>query len=262
MEVRGLFSCHHWDMDIALALLAGSFIGAVLGFIGAGGAMLSVPILIYLFDFTPVHASTAALVVVFCAAAAGVIPKVRKGEVLIREALTISGLGLITNVGGAILSKNLSASTITTGFSILLVVAGSAMLKGPIKDHPEKKMPVAILVMLSLGIGALTGIFGIGGGFLAIPILVLFFHTPQNKAAGTSLLIICLNTGISLLGHEAQWHDVKWHIPIFMAISAVVVATFASHYASKMPAKLMRNSFAVLLFSVSLFTIIKTWFIA
>ena len=249
-------------MDIALAILAGSFIGAVLGFIGAGGAMLSVPILIYIFDFTPVHASTAALVVVFCAAAAGAIPKLRKGEALVREALTISGLGLITNIGGAILSKNLSADTITTGFAVVLIIAGSAMLKGPVKDHPEKKMPVIVLVILSLVIGALTGVFGIGGGFLAIPILVLFFHTPQNKAAGTSLLIISMNSAISFLGHRAQWGDVKWHIPIIMAGAALVIATFASHFASKMPAKLMRNSFAILLFSVSLFTIIKTWFIA
>ena len=246
-------------METALALLAGSFIGAVLGFIGAGGAMLSVPILIYIFDFTPLHASTAALIVVFCAAAAGAVPKLRKGEVLVWEALTISGLGLVTNLGGSILSKNLSANTITTGFAVVLMIAGSAMLKGPIKDHPEKKMPVLILIVLSLVIGALTGVFGIGGGFLAIPILVLFFHTPQNKAAGTSLLIICLNTGISLLGHRAQWGDVQWHIPILMAGAALVIATFASHHASKAPAKLMRNSFAVLLFSVSLFTIAKTW---
>ena len=60
-------------MDIALALIAGIFIGAVLGFIGAGGAMLTVPILIYLFNFTPVNATTAALLVVFLAAAFGLV---------------------------------------------------------------------------------------------------------------------------------------------------------------------------------------------
>jgi hypothetical protein len=76
------------------ALGAGAFIGAVLGFIGAGGAMLSVPILIYLFGFTPHQASTAALPIVFAAAAAGSISKFKSKDVLIKEATAIWGLGL------------------------------------------------------------------------------------------------------------------------------------------------------------------------
>ena len=76
-------------MEIIAALLAGSFIGAVLGFVGAGGAMLSVPILIYIFDFTPHQATTAALAVVFLAALSGAIPKMVSKEILYRDALVI-----------------------------------------------------------------------------------------------------------------------------------------------------------------------------
>jgi hypothetical protein len=246
-------------MTIALALLAGALIGSVLGFIGAGGAMLSVPILIYIFHFTPIHASTAALLVVFFAALSGVIPKIRKGEVIYREALAISGIGLITNLGGAVLSKHLSDRTILTGFALVLMVAGSSMLRGPVKNKAEEKMPVTLLILLSLIIGLLTGVFGIGGGFLAIPILVLFFHTPQSKAAGTSLAIICLNTLISLIGHHATWHTVRWSIPMIMAIGAVVVASLASHHASKLPAKQLRIAFAILLYSIALFQLAKSW---
>ncbi len=246
-------------MTIALALLAGAFIGSVLGFIGAGGAMLSVPILIYFFHYTPNHASTAALLVVFTAALSGVIPKMRKGEVIYREAIAISGIGLITNLGGAALSKHLSDRTILTGFSLVLMVAGSSMLRGPINGKAEKKMPVIILILLSLVIGLLTGIFGIGGGFLAIPILVLFFHTPQSKAAGTSLAIICLNTLISLIGHHSIWHAVKWSIPLIMAVGAIGVASLASHHASKLPAKQLRIAFAILLYSIATFQLVKSW---
>jgi len=88
-------------MEIGLiltALLSGGFIGAVLGFIGAGGAMVSVPILLYLFDFTPVAATTAALAVVFLAAVAGLGPKFKSKDVLVKEALTIWALGLLTNI--------------------------------------------------------------------------------------------------------------------------------------------------------------------
>ena len=184
------------DMEIGLvitALISGGFIGAVLGFIGAGGAMVSVPILLYLFDFSPAAATTAALAVVFLAAVAGLRPKFKSKDVLIKEALTIWLLGLITNIGFGLLTKSIPDSVILIGFSIVLIGAAYSMLVTPIKDSPERKMSVWALVTLSLLIGSLTGLFGIGGGFLAIPVLVLFFNTPQNKAAGTSLLIIALN---------------------------------------------------------------------
>jgi uncharacterized membrane protein YfcA len=83
------FSWKDKGMEILGALIAGSFIGAVLGFVGAGGAMLSVPILIYGFGFDAKQATTAALAVVFLAAASGVIPKARKKQVLYRDAFVI-----------------------------------------------------------------------------------------------------------------------------------------------------------------------------
>jgi uncharacterized membrane protein YfcA len=113
--------------------------------------------------------------------------------------------------------------------------------------------------VISLVIGSITGLFGIGGGFLAIPVLVLFFGTPPAIAAGTSLLIIALNSFISFLGHHALWDSVEWHIPIFIGASAVVIAQFASHYSSKTPQDKLRKAFAYLLLTISIFTITQTW---
>jgi hypothetical protein len=131
---------------IIAALLSGSFIGAVLGFIGAGGAMITVPILIYIFDFTPLQATTAALAVVFLTAAAGLIPKFKSNDVLIKEALTIWGLGLVTNVGLGSVAQSLPDTFILIGFSLVLIGAGISMLRGPIKDHPEKKISPIYLI--------------------------------------------------------------------------------------------------------------------
>lgn len=246
-------------IEICGALLAGGFIGAVLGFVGAGGAMLSVPILIYLFDFTPRQATTAALAVVFIAALSGAIPKMRSKEILYRDAFVISGIGLITNIGFSSIAESFSEEFITTGFAVILTVAGLSMLRSPIKDQ-HQRMPVTTLIFLSLVIGSMTGIFGIGGGFLAIPVLVLFFGTPQKIAAGTSLLIISLNSLIALLAHYKVWGDVDWHIPTIMAISAVIVATLSSHFGKVSSPELMRRAFAGLLFTVALFTVAQTWF--
>ncbi len=245
-------------MEILGALLAGSFIGAVLGFIGAGGAMLSVPILMYLFDFEPKLATTAALAVVFLAALSGLIPKARMKQILYRDAFVISGIGLITNIGFALIAERIPDSVITTGFAAVLLLAGFSMLRPPrLEEH--KRMPLHILILMSLLIGSMTGLFGIGGGFLAIPVLVLFFGTPQAIAAGTSLLIIALNSLISFIGHHTLWAEVQWHIPIFIAGAAIVIAQIASHYSGKSAPVALRKAFAYLLFAVSLFTLAKTW---
>ena len=86
-------------MEILGALLSGVFIGSVLGFVGAGGAMLSVPILIYLFNFTAPNATTAALAIVIAAATSGLIPKIKSKDVLVKEAIIISAIGSVANVG-------------------------------------------------------------------------------------------------------------------------------------------------------------------
>jgi uncharacterized membrane protein YfcA len=243
-------------MEIVGALLAGSFIGAVLGFIGAGGAMLSVPILIYIFDFTPHHATTAALAIVFLAATSGAIPKMRSREILYKDAFIIWGIGLVANLGFSSISESLSDKFITTGFALVLTVAALSMLRSPFTDI-HQRIPVGLLILISLIIGSMTGLFGIGGGFLAIPILVLFFGTPQNIAAGTSLLIISLNSLTALIGRRAAWSEVDWKLPMAMAISAVLVATAASHFGRVSSPTTLRKAFAGLLFLVAGFTLLQ-----
>jgi uncharacterized membrane protein YfcA len=246
-------------MEIGLvltALASGGFIGAVLGFIGAGGAMVSVPILLYLFDFTPAAATTAALAVVFLAAVAGLGPKFKSKDVLVKEALTIWSLGLLTNIGFGLIVTKIADSVILIGFSIVLLGAAYSMLKGPIKDSPEKKIPVWALVLLSLLIGSLTGLFGIGGGFLAIPVLVLFFHTPQNKAAGTSLLIIALNCLTAFLAKFSIWQEIDWGYPVIISLAAVLIARYTSRLAAKTPTVHLKRGFAFLLIGLAGFTIL------
>jgi len=248
-------------MEIVAGLIAGSFIGAVLGFIGAGGAMLSVPILLYVFDFTPQTATTAALAVVLSAAISGLLPKIKSKEVLFREALIIWALGLTTNILFSILAYRLSNSVLTTGLALVLIVAGSSMLIKPIAGT-EKRVPLAWLILISLIIGMLTGLFGIGGGFLAIPILVLFFKVPQGKAAGTSLAIIAINSITAFFGHNRSWDDVDWKIPLVMAVAAVIVARLASIKSGQLNPALMKKGFAILLYSIAAFTLLQTWVIA
>lgn len=248
-------------MEIIGGLIAGGFIGAVLGFIGAGGAMLSVPILLYIFEFTPQAATTAAIAVVLTAAISGLLPKVKSKEVLFKEAAVIWALGLVTNIGFSIIAYRLSDSLITTGFSMVLLAAGTAMLIKPVEGS-EKKIAIFWLVVMSLVIGSMTGLFGIGGGFLAVPVLILFFKVPQGKAAGTSLAIIAMNSITAFFGHYQNWSEVSWKVPIAMSIAAVIVARFASIKSGQMNQAILRKTFALLLYSIAVFTLLQTWVIA
>jgi len=242
------------------ALVAGAFIGAVLGFVGAGGAMLSMPILMYIFDFAPHQATVAALAIVFGAALSGALPKARKKEILYKEALTIWAIGSITNISLVTFAEHISEKVITTGFAGVLILAGSSMLFPP-RYAEMKRMSWPTLIVISLLIGSMTGLFGIGGGFLAIPVLVLAFNNPQSIAAGTSLLIIALNSGTALLAHFRSWDEIAWSTPIVIALAAIGVAQWASHHSSHANPVVLRKSFALLLYSLALFTVAKTWFI-
>ena len=170
----------------------------------------------------------------------------------------IVGLGLVTNLGFATIVDELSDAFISSGFAAVLILAGLSMLRSP-KFSEHTRMPISVLILISLVIGSITGLFGIGGGFLAIPVLVLFFGTPPAIAAGTSLLIIALNSFISFIGHHALWESVDWHIPIFIGASAVVIAQLASHFSSKTPQDQLRKAFAYFLLAIAVFTIGQTW---
>jgi uncharacterized membrane protein YfcA len=245
-------------MEIILGLIVGAFIGAVLGFIGAGGAMLTVPILIYGFDFSPNQATTAALAIVFAAALSGAYSKARIKSVLYKEALAIWALGLTTNVGSSLLAHRLSPVFISTGFAVVLILAATSMLIPPL-DKSQSRISHSKLALLSLLIGCITGVFGIGGGFIVIPVLVLAFGTPLSIAAGTSLAVISINSLTAFIGHYKLWSEINWSLPLAIALSAVVVAGFASRAHPSINPLLLKRSFAALLYLVALFSILHTW---
>jgi len=247
-------------MEILGALIAGAFIGSVLGFVGAGGAMLAVPILIYGFGFEPSVASTAALAVVGAAALSGASAKIKKKEIYYRDALAIWAIGLATNIFFSTLVHRLPEDFIAIGFSLVIIFAGLSMLGSPLTTI-HKRMSWPVLIVISLLIGSITGLFGIGGGFLVIPVLVLGFGTSHAIAAGTALFVIAINSATALLGHNALWSEVTWEIPLIMGSSAVVVAQIASRIKLPISDVLLRKIFAYLLFSVAVFTLIERIFI-
>jgi uncharacterized membrane protein YfcA len=110
-------------------------------------------------------------------------------------------------------------------------------------------------------IGVVTGFFGIGGGFIVIPVLILAFGTPVAVAAGTSLFVIAINSLTALIGRFQSWDEVTWTIPVFISASALVVATVASRLQNNLDQTLLKRAFTALLYGVAIFTLIQAWFI-
>jgi len=244
-----------------MAIASGVLIGSVLGYVGAGGSMLAIPIFIYVYGLSPVAATTASLLVVFVGAASGALPKLRRNEILIKESLTIWAIGLVTNLTGAYYLPRIDENVILTGFSLVLISAGVSMLIPSPAESSERKVSPVALVGISLIIGALTGLFGIGGGFLAIPILVLFYNVSPARAAGTSLFIIMINTLTGFFAHYRHWDEVNWLIPGVIATVALLVSRFASHHSSRLSPATLKRAFALFVFAIALFTLVDTWVI-
>ena len=248
-------------MDLVLAVASGLLICSVLGYVGAGGSMLAIPIFIYVYGLSPVAATTASLLVVFVGAASGALPKLRRNEILIKESLTIWAIGLVTNLTGAYYLPRIDENVILTGFSLVLISAGVSMLIPSPAESSERKVSPIALIGISLIIGALTGLFGIGGGFLAIPILVLFYNVSPARAAGTSLFIIMINTLTGFFAHYRHWDEVNWLIPGVIATVALLVSRFASHHSSRLSPATLKRAFALFVFAIALFTLVDTWVI-
>ena len=130
------------------------------------------------------------------------------------------------------------------------------------QQQTERKVSPLALIGISLVIGALTGLFGIGGGFLAIPILILFYNVSPVKAAGTSLFIIMINTLTGFFAHYRHWSDVDWSLPIIIALVALVISRIASHRSSKASPATLKRAFAYFVFAIALFTLVETWVIS
>ena len=248
-------------MELLMAIASGVLIGSVLGYVGAGGSMLAIPIFIYVYGLSPVAATTASLLVVFVGAASGALPKLRRNEILIKESLTIWAIGLVTNLTGAYYLPRIDENLILTGFSLVLISAGVSMLIPSPAESSERKVSPIALIGISLIIGALTGLFGIGGGFLAIPILVLFYNVSPARAAGTSLFIIMINTLTGFFAHYRHWDEVNWLIPGVIATVALLVSRFASRHSSKLSPATLKRAFALFVFAIALFTLVDTWVI-
>lgn len=213
------------------------FIGLVLGLIGGGGSILTVPILVYALSFNPVIATAYSLFVVGSTSLVGAIKNMSKGRVdfktaivfaipaftviyLTRAYLIPSIPDVLFHIGDFVVTKELS---IMLFFAVVMLLASIAMIRNKDQqiDTTTKRINYPMLISQGLFIGLITGMIGAGGGFLIIPSLVLLAKLPMKRAVATSLFIISINSLIGFLG-DIQTYTIDWpFLIVFTGISIV-----------------------------------------
>ncbi len=206
-----------------LALPIGLLIGLTLGSVGGGGSILAVPMLVYLLDQPVKAATTESLFIVGSTAAVGAAAAWRRGRVQ----LSVAGVFAVTGSAGALLgtafNRHASPELILGLFAVLLLVVAFLMRghsEPPHTDSSAKPRINASTLLAGGGIGLLTGFFGVGGGFVIVPVLTLLVGMPLVDAIGTSLLVIALTSGVALAAHAASG-SVDWPLAVVCTVASV-----------------------------------------
>lgn len=247
------------EASLVLTLGFGLLIGMVIGGVGAGGGVLTVPVLAYLLGQGAHDATTGSVVVVGVTAAAGVLARLRAGSIRWRTGVGFGVVGIPSAVLGSLLSQRVAEPVLLLTFAGLTLLAASAMLLGtprtPTRPDPVRgrSLRVATVLVGGLAVGFLTGFLGVGGGFLLVPVLVVALRMEMVAAAGTSLLVMAITAAASAVTRIGA-ADVAWAVVAPFAVAAVVGSVAGKIVAERLSGVLVSRSFAVLLLAVGAYS--------
>ncbi|MFF3984842.1 sulfite exporter TauE/SafE family protein [Streptomyces sp. NPDC001797] len=239
---------------LLLALGAGAVTGLALGALG-GGSVLAVPALIYLLGFTPAAATTASLVVVTVTSATALGAHAREGAVRWRAGAVFAAAGIVPAAVGGAVSRQLPAALLTGAFAVLAAVAALRMLRPATAPYKAPPIPARAsrAAGAGAGLGAVTGVLGVGGGFLAVPSLVNVVGLRMRAAVGTSLLVITINSLTALAARAGSAADVDWSAVGPFAGAAILGGWDGRRLASRLAAGTLQRLFAYALLAVAAF---------
>ncbi|MFE9698242.1 sulfite exporter TauE/SafE family protein [Streptomyces sp. NPDC006270] len=235
---------------LVLALLAGAVIGLALGALGGGGGVLAVPALIYLLGFTPAAATSAALVIVTVTSATALYAHARDGAVAWRAGALFAAAGIVPALLAGSAAGRLSGAVLTVAFAAVAALAALRMLR-PSEAGPPDRISPARAAGAGAGLGAVTGLLGVGGGFLAVPALVSVLGLRMERAVGTSLLVITVNSLVALTARAGTGEELRWEVIAPFAGAAVLAAWDGKRLAAKITGGTLRRIFAALLLVVA-----------
>jgi uncharacterized membrane protein YfcA len=265
-----------FDLLTIFGLLASTVIGISLGLIGGGGSILTVPVLVYLFNVDPVLATAYSLFIVGLSSLVGAFPKYKAGMIDLKTALVFGVPSIIAvfltrkvlvpaipatlfEVAGVSVTKALAMMIL---FAILMVAASVSMIRDKKKEEQATEEPrvfnYPMILLEGAVVGVLTGLVGAGGGFLIIPALVMLSKLPMKQAVGTSLLIIAAKSLIGFTGDVMENADqMDWTLLSVVTALAVVGIFVGNQLSKKIDGAALKKGFGWFVLVLGIYIIIK-----
>lgn len=249
-------------MEEILAYTLALVIGAVLGLIGGGGSILTVPVFVYILGFKEELATAYSLFVVGIVALVGAVKFIQKKEADLKTAIVFA----IPAIPAVYLTRKYVVQAIpevifTSGdfqltrgmfmmllFAVVMVIAGISMVKrkkdnSAIESPDKPRYNFPMIFLEGIVVGVVTGLVGAGGGFLIVPALVIFAKIPMKMAVGTSLVIIAAKSLLGFLGDLGQGYNIDWNFLVLFSVISIVGVIVGAYFNSKVPAKQLKKGF-------------------
>lgn len=237
-----------------LGYFAAVLIGILLGLIGAGGSILTIPVLVYLIGIEPVNATSYSLFIVGVSAFIGGLRYLKNNMICLKTMMVFGIPSVISifftrkyllhaipdhlfTIGSMEITKNAALMIL---LAVLMIVASYSMIRKPssvrmdLHKHNNEQYRYFLIFQQGVIVGILVGLVGAGGGFLIIPALVVLAKLPMKKAVGTSLAIIALNSSIGFLS-DFGTHEFDWKFLFIFsgfAIAGIIIGSYLTKFIS------------------------------
>ena len=260
---------------IGLSLFFGAIVGLSLGLTGGGGAILAVPLLVYGLAVAPQHAVGVSLAAVGATALIGALQRLRTHEVDLGAGLLFALAGMLGAPAGAWLNARLPGALLLTLFALLMLVVAMRMwrrasatsgqappLSRACARDAEERLAFTsrcALTLMAVGLltGFLSGLFGVGGGFIIVPALVLISGMAMHRAVATSLLVITLVSASGVASYLMVGRPLEWAMTGLFVSGGIVGMTLGTRWSRKLSGPALQQGFAVALVVVAAFVITR-----
>lgn len=258
-----------WLLAAALSVL----IGLTVGFLGGGGSILTLPMLVYLLRIEPAPAIATSLLLVFVTSAVGLAVHARpvpagdpgtppRSTVQWTLGLSFGAAGMAGASLGGQLAAFIPPGWLLNAFALVMLATALAMLlrreRDPAAPAPaaSARLSLARLLPIGLGVGLISGLVGAGGGFLIVPALTLLGGLPMREAIATSLLVLALQSGAGFVSHLLHT-AIDWRLALLVTSSATAGSLIGARLSRGVCPARLRRAFALLVLAMALVMVIK-----
>lgn len=246
---------------LIVAALLSVVMGVVLGALGGGGSVLTVPILVYALNQDPKVAIATSLLVVAITSTVSAVQHARAGNVRWRIGLIFGAVAMVGSYFGGLAAGFVSGTLLLILFATMMVATGAAMLRkrkaAAVETTPTKTdLPMFKVIAEGLAVGGFTGLVGAGGGFLVVPVLNLMGGLSMRSAIGTSLLVISMKSFAGFAGH-IQHVSIDTTLAVVVTTAAIVGSFVGVGLTKRISPATLRRGFGFFVLAMAAFILYK-----